>query len=190
MNTTDGTKAMWYALRVGPQREKSVLASLVGKGYEVFLPMYRVLRVSSRHTKEVKVPLFPGYLFCRFDAHKRLSIVTTPGLLFIAGAGKVPLPVDQNEINAIQRIVSSSLHYEPCEYLREGTEIEMIAGPLTGVRGIIVSRKNSHRLLASISLLQRSVAVEIDQEWAACGSVRETIPAPGDFTSQRNHFSV
>src|SRR5664279_6353582 len=87
----------WYALRI--QSKLAIVASttLRGKGYEEFLPLYRSRRKWSDRTKDLDLPLFPGYLFCRFDGNHRLPVLTTPGVIGIVGAGKTPIPVDHDE---------------------------------------------------------------------------------------------
>jgi transcription antitermination factor NusG len=156
----------WYALRIKSRHEKIVASALFGKGYEVFLPLYRDRRRWSDRMKELELPLFPGYLFCRFDVMKRLPILTTPGIVQLVGVGKTPLPVDDAEITAIQSIVISRLNAQPWPYLQVGQRVRIEQGPLTGLEGILIALKKTHRLVVSVTLLQRSVAVEVDHDWA------------------------
>jgi transcription antitermination factor NusG len=155
----------WYALRI--QSRLSALASVTlrGKGYEEFLPLYRARRRWSDRVKQVELPLFPGYLFCQFDVNDRLPILTTPGVIGIVGAGKLPIPVDLEEIEAIHAILRSGLAAQPWPLL-VGSKVYIERGPLAGVEGIITNTDKVYRLVVSVSLLQRSVAVEIDREWA------------------------
>src|SRR6185369_14563329 len=97
----------WYALHVRSQHEKIVASTLRGKGYEQFLPLYRTKHRWSDRMKVIERPLFPGYVFCRFDLQKRLPILVTPGVLLIVGVRKTPLPVVESEISALQSIVNS-----------------------------------------------------------------------------------
>jgi len=156
----------WFALRIKPQREKIVASALRSKGYEEFLPLYRCRRRWSDRIKEMDVPLFPGYVFCRFDVHSRLPILVTPGVLLIVGVGKTPSPVDNREIAALQSIVKSGLQVEPWPFLKIGQRVRIERGSLEGVEGILVAIKKPYRLVVSVALLQRSVAVEIDHQWA------------------------
>jgi transcription antitermination factor NusG len=116
--------------------------------------------------KQLDLPLFPGYLFCRFDVRDRLPILTTPGVISIVGAGKTPVPVDDEEIEAIRAILRSGLAAQPWPFLRVGSKVYVEGGPLAGVEGIIANTDKVYRLVVSVSLLQRSVAVEINREWA------------------------
>jgi transcription antitermination factor NusG len=156
---------LWYALRVRPRFEKMVASTLLSKGYEGFLPLYRHRSRWSDRIKEVQLPLFPGYLFCRFDVNHRLPILVTPGVLHVVGIGKTPHPVEDAEIAALQSIVISGLQAEPRSYLNVGQRVRIEIGPLAGVEGILIGMKNSSRLVVSVSLLQRSVSVEIDESW-------------------------
>ena len=97
-----GSGKQWYAVRTAAGREKAVSGQLGNKGYEHFLPVYRTKRQWSDRVKEVELPLFPGYLFCRFDINSRLPILVTPGVKLIVGYGKAPIPICENEMDAIR----------------------------------------------------------------------------------------
>jgi len=155
----------WFALRIRSRCEKNVAAALNEKGYEVFLPLYCHRRRWSDRIKEIEEPLFPGYLFCRFDLQKRLPILITPHVILIVGTGKMPVPVDDREIAALQSIVKSGLEAQPWPFLRLGQTVRVLQGPLRGVEGTLVAFKAGHRLVVSVTLLQRSVAVEVDHDW-------------------------
>jgi transcription antitermination factor NusG len=112
-------------------------------------------------------PLFSGYVFCRFDVSKRLPILTTPGVVSVVGIGKQPLPIPDDELAAIKTILESAQYAEPWPYLREGQKVRLERGPLSGVEGIILKKKKSDkwRLVVSVTLLQRSVAAEVERDW-------------------------
>ena len=155
----------WYALRIRARDARATAEALHGKGHDVFLPFYVSRRRWSDRIKEVKLPLFPGYLFCRLDTGKRLPVLVTPGVLHIVGTGKQPVPLDDGEIAAIQSIVASRLQARPWPFLRVGQRVRVERGPLSGMEGILISLKNGYRLVLSVTLLQRSVAVEVEGEW-------------------------
>jgi transcription antitermination factor NusG len=157
----------WFALHTRLRYEEFVAKQLGGKGYEVLMPVYQSRRRWSDRVKHVELPLFPGYLFCRFDSMDRLPILTTPGMIQIVGFGKTPVPVDESEICAIQRTVSTGLSREPWPYLQIGEKVRVDCGPLSGLEGILINIKGSHRLVLSVTLLQRSVAVEVNAAWVA-----------------------
>ena len=156
----------WYALQIQSKLGRIAAATLCGKGYEVYLPLYRCGRRWSDRVKQLDLPLFPGYLFCRFDVCDRLPILTTPGVISVVGAGKTPVPVDEEEIGAIRAILRSGLVAQPWPFLQVGSRVYIERGPLAGLEGIITNTDKVCRLIVSVSLLQRSVAVEIDREWA------------------------
>jgi transcription antitermination factor NusG len=156
----------WYAVRVQSRFEHVVSAALRGKGYEEFLPLYPSVRRWSDRKKKIDLPLFPGYLFCRFGLDRLLPILTTPGVVQIVSAGKVPIPVAEEEVEAVKRILRSGLAAQPWPFLKVGSRVYIERGPLAGVEGIIESTENTYRLVVSVNLLQRSVAVEIDRDWA------------------------
>ena len=139
---------------------------LDSKGYERFLPLVRSRRRWSDRVRELQVPLFAGYVFSRFDAAHRVPVLECPGVVGIVGFGSHPVPIPGDEIRSIQTMLASSLHVEPYPILAPGQKIRVDRGPLAGVEGVIVEMKNHFRLVASVTLLQRSVSVEIDREWA------------------------
>jgi transcription antitermination factor NusG len=157
----------WYALQIQSRLASVASATLRGKGYEEFLPLYRSRRRWSDRIKELEIPLFPGYLFCRFNVSDRLMpILTTPGVIGIVGAGKTPVPVDNEEVEAIRVVLRSGLAAEPWPFFTVGSKVYIEGGPLEGVEGLVTNTEKVYRLIVSVSLLQRSVAVEIDREWA------------------------
>jgi transcription antitermination factor NusG len=155
-------KLPWFALQVRARQEAGVGEQLKGQGYERFLPFYKVRKRWSDRIKEMEAPLFPGYLFCRFNPHDRLPILKTPGVIQIVGFNNTPAAVDEDEILSIQRLVASGVQHQPCPFLAVGDRVRISAGPLLGLEGLLTDIKGSHRLVLSVSLLQRSVAVEID----------------------------
>jgi transcription antitermination factor NusG len=168
----------WFAIRIRSRNERITASALHSKGYEVFLPLYASKRRWSDRVKELELPLFPGYLFCRMDVQKRLPILKTPGVIDILGISKTPVPVDETEIAAIQSIVASRLNAEPWPYLQVGQTVRVERGPLMGLEGILVALKKPYRLVASVTLLNRSVAVEIDHDWVSPVD-RVPLPPPG-----------
>jgi len=165
----------WFAIMARTGREKSSTLLLENAGYECLLPVSKYTRHWSDRKKEVEVPLFPGYLFCRMDPCNRLPVLMTPGVIQIVGAGKTLIPVQEEEIVAIQRVVRNGLVTMPWPYLQVGQVARIEEGPLRGMTGIIVRIKSGMKLVLSVSLLQRSVAVEIDRSWIS--GVHPTRPA-------------
>jgi len=155
----------WFALQVRTKHELGVSDFLRGRGYQPFLPLCRRRKVWSDRIKVVETPLFPGYLFCRVNIQDRLPVLTAPGVMRIVGYNRLPIPVDEAEINAIQTIAGSGLPHQPWPFLHIGDQVEIELGPLKGLRGILVEMRGAHRLVLSVTLLRRSVAVEIDSEF-------------------------
>ncbi|MEN6536553.1 MAG: UpxY family transcription antiterminator [Bryobacteraceae bacterium] len=155
----------WYAISVKPNAESTVTSMLTAKGYETFLPAYRVRKQWSDRVKEMKRPLFPRYTFCRFDFRNRLPIVTTCGVVAVVGFGDEPAPVAESEIEAVRVLLDSGLPVSPWPFLREGQRVSVVRGPLTGAEGVFFRNKGDGRLVVTIDLLQRSIATEIDAGW-------------------------
>jgi transcription antitermination factor NusG len=161
------SRSLWFALRVKPNHEKYVAAILREKRFEEFLPLFRSRQRWSDRVKTVDLPLFPGYLFCRLNLNldNRMPLLTTPGLLYIVGRGKTPEPVEESEILAIQSISLSGLSYAPWPSLVIGQKVRLEAGPLCGLEGVLTRIGNQHKIYVSVTLLQRSVSVEVDSDW-------------------------
>jgi transcription antitermination factor NusG len=149
---------------VKSRQERVVAASLEGKGYEQLLPLYRSSRRWADRVKTLDTPLFPGYVFARFEFEKRLPVLMIPAVVHVVGIGNVPAPIAAEEIAAIQTIVNSGLPAAPWPFLRAGQRVRMERGPLQGMEGLLVHAKKRDRIIVSVSLLQRSVAVEIDRD--------------------------
>jgi transcription antitermination factor NusG len=155
----------WFALQIRHSHDFIVPTLLTAKGYEILAPVYHCRRQWSDRIKEIDAPLFPGYVFCRFDptSHSAGPVVTTPGVLKILGFGGKPEALDEREIESVRLAAEYGLSPRPCEYLSMGSRIRIARGPLTGVDGILKRVKNKELLVISVSMLQRSISVEIER---------------------------
>jgi transcription antitermination factor NusG len=163
----------WFALQVKPRFEKNTSLLLREKGFEEFLPLYRCRRRWRHRNAVIELPLFPGYLFCRFDLRDRMPVLTTPGVFSIVSTAKVPARIPDEEIESIRRVVCFGRNVEPFPYV-EGQNVRIEDGPLRSVEGTIVQVKKSQRIVVSIKLLQRSVAAEVgpDCKMVVLGAAR------------------
>lgn len=155
----------WYAIRVRSRHERPVSDSLKGKGLDTFLPLCKSRRRWSDRVQEVELPLFPGYVFSRFDVAQRLPVLITPGVVNIIGLGKIPVPVEDWEMQSLIRVVQSGVHCQLWPFLMVGQRVLIEEGPLRSVEGRLVQIKDENKLILSITLLQRSVAVTVDRSW-------------------------
>ena len=158
----EATSTRWYALYVRSKHERAVENALRGKGYAAFSPFYRIKRKRIDRTAELDIPLFPGYVFCRFDASKRLPVLVTPGIVEIVPNNK-PEPVDEIEITSIRTLALSGLPVQPWPFLQAGQRIRVQHGPLCGAEGTFVRVKNEYQLIVSVALLQRAVSVVVEK---------------------------
>jgi transcription antitermination factor NusG len=155
----------WYALRVKSRFERTVASHLHARGFESFLPLYKCRRRWSDRFKEIELPLFPGYVFCQFDPLNRLPVLTVPGIVHVVGIGRIPVAVDEAELAAVRAAVKSGLPSEPWPFLQIGHRVRIEYGPLCGIQGILLGFRGNRRLVLSVTLLQRSVAVQVDEAW-------------------------
>jgi len=165
----------WFALGVTVRHEKVVSEILHNKGFETFLPLYkRRHQYARRRFREFELPLFPGYLFCQMTLTRRLPIMTTPGVIRIVGAGRTPIPVDDNEITSLKKALDAGVAISPHHFWQPGQIGRIRTGPLAGVEGVVVKSKQSMRLILRITLLQRAVMLEID---SSCVALVTNVPA-------------
>jgi transcription antitermination factor NusG len=154
----------WFALTAKPRHEKAVAQNLRSKGLESFLPLYKARRQWTDRYQTVDMPLFPGYVFCRFAYTSKLPVLNTPGVTSVVGFCNVPTPVSDDEISRIQAIQASGLPAQPWPYVRVGQKARIERGSLAGLEGVLLREKDSLRVVVSVELLQRAVAVEIDRD--------------------------
>jgi transcription termination/antitermination protein NusG len=150
----------WFAVQVAPRCEATVAGLLEYKGSQSFLPTYKSLRRWSDRTKTLHLPLFPGYVFCRSNGPVLGLVVSTPHVVRIVGLGGKPSPIDETEIDALQRVERSGTMSQPCPYLRVGERVQIKSGPLSGIVGILVQIRNESRLVISIDAIMKSVSVD------------------------------
>src|SRR5690242_19863375 len=118
---------VWRALTVRSRHEKIVAQHLRSRGLEEFLPLYQSRRSWSDRTATVEVPLFPGYVFCRFPDAQRLLAVSVPGVASVVGFGGGDATVETEEIDSIRQMVSSGVPLEPCSYVLAGHKVRIHA---------------------------------------------------------------
>jgi transcription antitermination factor NusG len=152
----------WWALYTRHQHEKAVAEMLSAKEFEVFLPLYESIRRWKDRTKKITLPLFPCYVFVRGGIHRRLQVVTTPGVHSILFHGENVAMIPEDEIEAIRQAVTGPYRVEPHPLLKCGERVRVTRGSLEGVEGILVRKKNVCRLVLSVDMMAQSVAVEID----------------------------
>lgn len=175
MKASEDIVSQWFAIQVRARSEKLVAAVARNKGFDEFLPMYKERRRWSDRFKVLDLPLFPGYVFCRLEVERRLPLLTIPGVIGFVGAGKTPLPISDEEIASIQATVASGLAAQPFPFLSSGQLVRLEEGPLTGLEGFYLEDRKQDRIVVSVTLLQRSVAIEIDRAWVS--PVKPILPA-------------
>ena len=135
---------------------------LSAKGFEVFLPLYESIRRWKDRTKVLSLPLFPCYVFVRGGINRRLQVVSTPGVHMILFNGEHVAIIPDDQIDAIRMAVESPIRVEPHPFLKCGERVRVTRGPLEGVEGVLVRKKNLYRLVLSVEMLAQAVSVEID----------------------------
>lgn len=152
----------WYAVRTRSRHEKVVRDQIAAKSLEPFLPLWTRWSRWKDRRKQIATPLFPGYCFARFQLAEKLLVLKTPGVVGIIGVNGTIEPVSAEEIEAIRTLVDGPLRYDPCPFLEEGMEVEVVRGPLMGVRGRLLRKDRGARLVMAVTLIRQAASVEID----------------------------
>jgi len=182
----------WWVLYTRHQHEKAVADALLAKGFEVFLPMYESVRIWKDRKKTISLPLFQCYVFVRGGIKSRLQVTTTPGVYSILSRGEQIVTIPEADIAAIQHSVAARLRVEPHPFLSCGDRVRVIRGPLEGVAGILIRKKNLCRLVLSVGTLARSIAVEINSsdvepDMHGTSHALNSWRAPGQLTEPLSH---
>lgn len=154
----------WFTLQVQPRHEVAVCRTLDYKGYEHYAPTFHVRRRWSDRIKEIATPVFPGYVFCRLDVAAQAPIITTFGVIRILGVAGRAQAVPDEEIESLRRVFNIGRAVYPCDFIDVGSRVRVNSGPLIGVEGYVLGMKRHHRLVVSITILQRSVVTELDED--------------------------
>jgi transcription antitermination factor NusG len=163
-DSTDYLKgsAAWFALYTRHRHEKAVATAVSEKGLTVFLPLYKIAHRWKDRMKDLVLPLFPNYVFILASPGQRNIVLSTPGIYDFVRLSGIPAPIPAEEIEAVRQAVTHGLNTEPHPFLKSGDRVRVKAGPLGGMEGILVRKKNFYRLVLSVELLVRSISVEVD----------------------------
>jgi transcription antitermination factor NusG len=155
--------ANWYALYTAPRHEKRVAEQINQHGITCFLPLYRSVRRWKDRRKELAMVLFPGYVFVRLGLQSRLKVLQLPGAVRLVTFNGQPAALPEGEIENLRHRLSSSGTLEPHPFLHVGRRVRVCSGPMQGLEGIILRKKDRCRVIFSIELIMRSVAAEVDE---------------------------
>jgi transcription termination/antitermination protein NusG len=152
---------LWYVVHTRSRHEKTVRDQLVTREVETFLPTVERWSRWKDRRKKVIFPLFPGYCFARFSLFDRLRVLNVVGVADLVGAAGLPEPVPDSEIEAIQRLARTTLQYDPHPFLAEGMDVEVVRGPLAGLRGKLLRKDRVTRLVLAVTLIRQAAVVEV-----------------------------
>jgi transcription elongation factor/antiterminator RfaH len=153
----------WYAAYTAPRHEKRVSLELEGQQIHSFLPLYTSVRRWKDRRKQIELPLFPGYVFVRMALRDRLQVLQLPGVVQLVSFQGKPAPVPDGEIEAMRNALAGRACVTPHPYLAVGRRVRVRSGSVAGLEGILVRRKQKFRVVLSIELIQRSMAIEVDE---------------------------
>jgi transcription antitermination factor NusG len=152
----------WYAAYTRANHEKQVAGQLARRGVDHFLPLYQTVHRRKDRRVHLNLPLFPSYVFVRLPLRDRLQVLQIPGLVHLVGFGGLPTTLPEQEIETLRKGLKETLRALPHPYLTVGRQVRIKDGPLAGVEGILRRRKGNWRVVLSVDLIQRSIAVETE----------------------------
>ncbi|HEV2114376.1 MAG TPA: UpxY family transcription antiterminator [Terriglobales bacterium] len=159
---TAGPQLQWFATYTRSRHEKVVAETLNKRTVEHFLPLYETVRKWKNGRFKVQLPLFPGYLFVHISLHDRLKVLQVPGVVRLVGFNGVPAPLPTAEVEIIRSALRKGIEAEPHPYLKVGQRVRITSGPMEGLQGILLRRRGRPRVVVSVDLIMRSVALDID----------------------------
>jgi transcription antitermination factor NusG len=162
MQPTAYREQRWYAAYTSANHEKRVVLQLGQRCVEHFLPLYDSVRWWKDRKMHLQLPFFPGYVFVRLALRDRLQVLQVPGVAKLVGFNGLPSALPDSEIEAIQTCLARKARLEPHPYVQVGRRVRVNAGPLEGLEGIVVRKKNRVRFVISLDLIQRSAAVDVE----------------------------
>ncbi len=152
----------WYAAYTCANHEKRVAAKLGVREVEHFLPVYSSVRRWKDRRVQLDLPLFPGYVFVRLALRDRLRVIQIPSVVRLVGFNGLPAALPDEEMEILRLGLCQSLRAEPHPFLTVGRRVRITGGPFAGLEGILKRRKGHLRVVVSLELIQRSVAVDVD----------------------------
>jgi transcription antitermination factor NusG len=163
-NSAGHGEERWFAAYTCARHEKSVVQHFEARAVEHFLPLYTSMRRWQNRRVQLELPLFPGYVFVRIALSARLRVLEVPGVVRLVGFNGRPYPLEEREIESLRRGIMNASRIEPHPYLNlsVGSRVRIKSGPLAGMEGKLVKKKNSYRVVLSLELIARSAAVEVD----------------------------
>ena len=153
----------WYAAYTRANHERRVADQLAERGVENFLPQYESVRKWKDRKVRLQLPLFPGYVFVHLALRNRLQVLQVPGVAWLVGFAGKPLAVPEEEFTRIREFLNKGFRAEPHPFLTAGRRVRVRSGPFQGIEGIVVRRKNSSRLVISLELIHRAMAVDVEE---------------------------
>ena len=158
------SEARWYAAYTCANHERRVAEHFGIRSIEHFLPQYESVRKWKDRKVRLALPLFPGYIFVHLALPNRLRVLEVPGVVRLIGFDSKPIAVPDEDLTRVREFLNRGYRAEPHPYLTEltaGRRVRVKSGPLAGMEGVVLRRKNGHRLVISFELIQRAMAAEV-----------------------------
>ena len=152
----------WIVVRSKPRSEKIAYTQLIVRGIEAYLPLLKERRKWSDRKKWVEFPLFSSYLFARVEIKNSIFVLQTHGVSSLVKFGEEIAIVQDEVIAAIKLAIDGGYQLTPAEYFVAGNAVEVIEGPMAGVKGIVVKLKGKDRLVIKIDAIQQALSIDID----------------------------
>jgi len=171
-----GGDVQWFAVVTRSRHERKVHDQLQSKEVEAFLPVVERWSRWRDRRKLIEWPLFPGYCFARCSSDDIRPVLACRGVVHVVSFAARPVPVPDHEIDGVRRLLHSKLPHDPCPFIEVGMWVQVVHGPLRGVRGRLVRKDQSTTLVVAIEMLGRALSIAIDA--ADVTAADSSLPAP------------
>src|SRR5215471_2558434 len=158
----DADQLRWYAVYTWARHEKRVARHFEQRGIQYFLPLYTAVHVWNKKNAKVTLPLFPGYVFVQTSRRTRHHPLTVPGVVHFVGNSNAPAEIPAEELEFLRNAIRMKRKIEPHPYLAPGNRVRITSGPMSGITGVIQRTSTGCRIVISVDMVMRSVAVEVD----------------------------
>jgi len=152
----------WYAVYTCANHERRVAEQFAARGIGHFLPQYESIRKWKDRKVRLQLPLFPGYVFVHLALRNRLRVQQVPGVVHLVGFHGTPTAIPEEEVASVREFLNRGFRAEPHPFVKVGRRVRAKSGPLAGMEGIVVRRKNGDRFVISFELIRRAIAVDMD----------------------------
>ncbi len=152
----------WLAVYTRPRYEKKTAKVFNDHNINNYLPLIKTLRQWSDRKKWVEVPLFSSYIFVHITNQEYIKVLQVPGVVRFVCFEGVAVEIPEKQIENIKWVLSTDVLAEPFEaHIPQGSHVEIIKGPLQGLKAEMINYNNKKIIIVRIDQLNKSFEIQI-----------------------------